>query len=196
MAGNNERCKTYLACPRTTGEPQFDGEFSLSLLEVPCISTENVSITQNKTQLAACRDDSSAVDNIDGTSYSATGQIELKDAISKVFAELLYTKACECIPVCFLFLTPKIPNAAMPDPDNYLNPDNTEVIDGLVVCGVPDASWTRDQGGKSLSYTITPTDPSFGAGKYRDWLNLVTTNNIFLIGDTVSNIDDVIDLIP
>lgn len=168
-SNNNESCRTYIACP--TSQPVQLGETNFLVLEVPCVSTENVAITQNKTQLAACRDDSSAVDNVEGTAFNGTGQIELKDRVSEAFAELLYTKACTCTPVCFLFLTPTVPVTSLPVPDNFLNSQNSEFMDGLFICGVPDANWTRDQSGKSLSYTVTPTVDS---GKYSTFLDRVS----------------------
>ena len=183
-------CQTYMACPNEAGD---QGE--MIILRLPCVSTENVDVTQNKTQLPACRGDSQQTENVDSTSYSATGQIELKDGISELFARLLYKKACECVPACFIFLSPKVGFSGT----GNLYGAPLDLVSGIVICGVPDATWTRDQSGKSLSFTVTPSNNAFVSaisgraftgGKYSDWLAFAAENQ-FDVGGPSCPSDDI-----
>lgn len=198
-----QNCQTYMACmsPASGGGGTITpgtgeiGPRTLSVFRLPCISTENVDVTQNKTQLPSCRGDSQQFDNVDSTSFSATGQIEIKDPISELFARILYKKACLCLPACFLFLTPRA--SLLSDGDNIFG-SPPDLVSGIVICGVPDATWTRDQSGKNLSFTVTPTQgalvgglnsPNFTAGKYEDWLDFLSQNQISISQTSVPSDD-------
>lgn len=75
---------------------------------------------------------------------------------------MIFQKACNCLEVCMIFLT------GLGDFDASIDLPllPLDQVAGKVICGVPDATWNRDNSNKSLSFTITPT--SF-AGSYQEW---------------------------
>ena len=184
MAGQNqELCESYINCSPKDEVP--------ILVLTPCISTENVAITQNRTQQTACRGNSSQVENVESTSFSGTSQIELIDDESRLIADIIHRKSKNCQEIQMFYLEAIGPRTTDPVSGEAIPLwQDLNIVTGDVICGVPDSTRTRDQSAKNLSFTVSPTNGAAPPQCYIDWIEEVIDNNQFPVEGDPS------DLIP
>lgn len=146
-----------------------DHELDTVLFRIDCVSSENLAITQNKTQDTVCRSDSDQIDRVDSTNFVGTTTIEGKDAASRALIRHIQERAAKQLEIQVAYLKLSAPNrtlAAGGDPIEFLS---EPTVYGDVLTGIPDITDTRDAESENLQFTLSRTRGSLEHKTYTEF---------------------------